>query len=187
MDRYTRPRQTGASIFFTVCLRDRSSDLLVREVTALREAVMVERARRPFCIDAWVVLPDHMHCIWTLPPGDADYPVRWQAIKAEFSKRVKDRVAISDGKRRRGEVGIWKRRYWEHHIRDDRDMELHLRYCWGNPVRHGLVARAADWQFSSFHREVRAGLVAPGWDGEVPEGYFGERDAEQERQPGLLA
>ncbi|MBR9763800.1 MAG: transposase [Rhodobacteraceae bacterium] len=182
MASYIRPRLPGASIFFTVCLRDRSSDLLVREVCALREAVMVERLRRPFAIDAWVVLPDHMHCLWTLPPGDADYPVRWQAIKAEFSKRVKHRVAVSPGKRRKGEVGIWQRRYWEQHIRGDRDMDLHLRYCWGNPVKHGLVRRAVDWEFSSIHRDIREGRVEADWSGAVPEGCFGEREA----RPGLL-
>lgn len=176
MSCYLRPRRPGATIFFTVALRERGSELLCHEVAALREAVMVERLRRPFAIDAWVVLPDHMHCLWTLPPGDADYPVRWQAIKAEFSKRVKDRVAVSPGRLRRGEVGIWQRRYWEHHIRGDRDYEAHLWYCWGNPVKHGLVARAVDWPYSSIHRDIREGRVEANWAGAVPEGSFGERE-----------
>ncbi|MGI3165287.1 REP-associated tyrosine transposase [Pseudooceanicola sp. 200-1SW] len=180
MASYLRPRLPGATIFFTVCLRETGSALLSHEVTALREAVMVERLRRPFHIDAWVVLPDHLHCLWTLPPGDAAYPLRWQAIKAEFSKRVKDRVAISPGRLRRGEVGIWQRRYWEHHIRDARDYHRHLRYCWADPVRHGLVARAADWEFSSFHREVRQGWVEADWAGAVPEGNYGEREVQRD-------
>ncbi|WP_010140980.1 REP-associated tyrosine transposase [Oceanicola sp. S124] len=177
MSRYIRPRLPGASIFFTVTLRDPGSDLLLREIAALREAVMVERCRRPFAIDAWVVLPDHMHCLWTLPPGDADYPLRWQSIKAEFSRRVAPRVPRSPGKQRRGELGIWQRRYWEHHIRDDADMQMHLRYCWADPVAHGLAQRPADWAFSSFHREVRAGLLRPDWAGTAPNGTFGERDS----------
>ena len=162
--RYRRPHHSGASVFFTVTLRDRRSDLLVREIGLLREAVRTVRAGRPFAIQAWVVMPDHLHAVWTLPEGDADHAVRWAAIKAYVSRR------LPAGPRRpsdvaRREKGIWQRRFWEHHIRSDADMAAHIRYCWSNPVKHGYVDRPADWPFSSIHRDIRAGRVDAGWSG----------------------
>jgi len=156
MSTYRRPAHPGASIFFTVALQDRGSGLLCAEVSRLREAVAQTRAERPFAIEAWVVLPDHLHCVWTLPEGDADFPTRWRLIKARFSR------GLPPGARRashlaRQERAIWQRRYWEHHIRDEADRIAHLRYCWDNPVKHGLVAAAEDWPFSSVHREIAAG------------------------------
>ena len=88
MPNYRRARVRGATWFFTVNLRDRRSDLLVREIDLLRETERAARVRHPFHIDAWVVLPAHMHCLWTLPPGDADFALRWQVIKFGFSKRL---------------------------------------------------------------------------------------------------
>ncbi|WP_238365814.1 REP-associated tyrosine transposase [Mesobacterium pallidum] len=172
MSRYLRPRVTGATIFFTVALQDRRSALLVDEIDALRNAVRQTREERPFEIDAWVVLPDHLHCIWRLPVGDRDYGRRWGAIKARFTRTVRGRVGFdptcgedgtvgwnptlrSRSKVRKGEVGLWQRRFWEHHIRDEADHAAHLRYCWLNPVKHGLVARAEEWPFSSIHRDPR--------------------------------
>lgn len=87
MPGYIRPRVPGATIFFTVTAAERQCDLLVREIAVLREAVRATKAEQPFLIDAWVVLPDHLHCVWTLPEGDADYSTRWGAIKARFSMR----------------------------------------------------------------------------------------------------
>jgi putative transposase len=161
MPEYLRPQITAARIFFTVALADRSSDLLVREVDILRKAVRQTQVERPFQIDAWVVLPDHMHCIWTLPHGDHDYPTRWRLIKSRFSR------ALPLGERRashvvRQERGLWQRRYWEHHIRDEADMDAHLRYCWFNPVKHGLVERPEEWAFSSVHREMALGRCGSG-------------------------
>ena len=154
MSDYLRPRVPGATVFFTVALAARGSDLLLRELPRLRAAVAGVRRARPFAIDAFVVLPDHLHAIWTLPEGDADYGVRWSAIKAAFSR------GIEPGPRRashlsRREKGIWQRRFWEHHIRNDDDFGLHLRHCWMDPVRHGLVARPEDWTPSSIHRDQR--------------------------------
>lgn len=152
MSDYRRPSVPGASIFFTVALEDRGSDLLVREIDALRDAVSITRAERWFGIDAWVVLPDHLHCIWRLPEDDADYSVRWRLIKARFSRAMpKGRVRQSHILRR--ERGVWQRRFWEHHIRDDADWQAHVRYCWMNPVKHGLVERPEDWPWSSYHRD----------------------------------
>ena len=150
MPNYVRPKWKGARVFFTVCLAVRSGDLLVREVAALRRAVADTRAERPFGIEAWVVLPDHLHCVWQMPDGDGDFSTRWRLIKSRFSR------SQPEGPRRashiaRNERGLWQRRFWEHHIRDDADFLSHVRYCHENPVKHGLVARPEDWAFSSIH------------------------------------
>jgi putative transposase len=160
MPTYRRPQVYGARVFFTVALADRGSRLLVDEVGRLREAVRVTRAERPFGIDAWVVLPDHLHCVWTMPAGDADFPTRWRLIKTRFSR------GLPAGRRReshvaRAERGIWQRRYWEHHIRDEDDYHAHVRYCWINPVKHGFVARPEAWPYSSVHGDAR---YVPGMD-----------------------
>ncbi len=159
MSHYLRPRIGGARIFFTVALDRRGSTLLVDEVERLRVAVRQTMAERPFRIEAWVVLPDHLHAIWTLPAGDADYAIRWGAIKARFSR------GLAAGRQRdshllRREKGIWQRRYWEHHLLHEADFQAHLRFCWQNPVRHGLVTDPLDWPFSSVHRDRRAGRHA---------------------------
>ncbi len=173
MSNYRRPKRSGACVFFTVNLADRASDLLVREVEMLRRAVMQTRRERPFEVDAWIVLPDHMHCIWTLPEGDADFSTRMGAIKARFSIGVRragftpPRVPISakglqiigsggvNPALRKGQVGIWQKRFWEHHIRDDADYAAHVNYCWINPVKHGLVDSPEEWRYSSFYRGER--------------------------------
>ena len=152
MSAYIRPRVPGASVFFTVALADRSARTLVDRVEVLRQAVRVTRAERPFGIDAWVVLPDHMHCVWTLPEGDHDFSTRWSVIKARFS-RAMPHVQRRRSHEARREHGIWQRRYWEHHIRDEADFAAHVRYCWINPVKHGFVERPEDWPYSSYHRD----------------------------------
>lgn len=173
MPNYIRPRVTGARVFFTVALADRGSNLLVREVERLRAAVRVTRAERPFGIDAWVVLPDHLHAVWTLPEGDRDFAIRWSAIKARFSAGLQaGRLRQSHVARR--EKGIWQRRFWERHLRNEADHEAHVRYCWLNPVKHGLVELAVDWPHSSIHRDIARGRVEPEWSSVAPEGEFGE-------------
>ena len=152
MSSYRRPVLPGARIFFTVNLAQRGSDLLVREIESLRNAVRRTRAERPFGIDAWVVLPDHMHCIWALPEGDADFSTRWSVIKARFSRAVPAGPRRPSHERRR-EHGVWQRRFWEHHLRDEDDWRAHIGYCWINPVKHGLVAHPRDWPHSSWHRD----------------------------------
>ncbi|MGE3784931.1 MAG: transposase [Alphaproteobacteria bacterium] len=154
MPNYRRNRVPGATYFFTVNLRDRRSELLVGKIDALREAVREIRRQMPFHIDAWVVLPDHMHCLWTLPEGDSCFPDRWRGIKTRFSRSLG-----------LGRVGIWQRGYWEHTIRDDRDYNTHMDYIHFNPVKHGNVQNPADWPFSSFRRCVAAGLYPADWLG----------------------
>jgi putative transposase len=178
MSQYIRPKVPGAVVFFTVNLVDRGADTLVRHIDVLREAVVVTRAKRPFGIDAWVVLPDHMHCVWTLPEGDSDYSTRMAAIKAQFTaglrrsgfrptllqrnghganggrQRVGLKPDLEDGVRRGDEAPIWQKRFWEHHIRDEADLANHVRYCWINPVKHGLVGHPREWAYSSWHRDA---------------------------------
>ena len=116
----------------------------------------------PFSIDAWVVLPDHLHCLWTLPEGDADFATRWRLIKSGFARRLPRTEWCSASRTRRGERGIWQRRYWEHAIRDDRDFAGHMHF---NPVKHGYVSSPADWPYSTFRRLVQRGLYPPDWSG----------------------
>src|SRR5690606_12162345 len=134
MSRYRRAQMPGATYFFTVNLLDRRSDLLVRHIGLLRETVRATRSRHPFHIDAWVVLPDHMHCVWTLPDGDADFALRWKVIKFAFARRIPKTEVLTATQRSRGERGIWRRRYWEHLIRDERDYRHHIDYVHLNPL-----------------------------------------------------
>ena len=110
-----------------------------------------------------------MHCLWTLPPGDADFPGRWRAIKTAFSKALAGEGTPSTTMTNRGERGIWQRRYWEHTIRDDRDYASHMDTTHLNPFKHGYVSHPADWPYSSFRRSVAAGLYPPGWSGGATE------------------
>ncbi|WP_127113636.1 REP-associated tyrosine transposase [Shimia sediminis] len=164
MPRYIRDRTPGGTWFFTVCLRDRSSDLLVREIALLRRAVMGARINLPFRPDAWVVLPDHMHCIWTLPPGDADFSARWKSIKGRFSRALPDCASFRAAARRPGEKGVWQNRFWEHRIRDAHDLRQHLDILHLSPVNQGLVARPEAWPYSSIHRiRQQKGGLPPDW------------------------
>ena len=177
MPDYRRLRVPGGIYFFTVNLLDRSSNLLTLHLDALRDAVRATRAVRPFHIDAWVVLPDHLHCLWTLPPGDDDFSIRWKAIKIRFVQSLPPIEPRSDVRTRRGERGIWQRRFWEHVIRDEADYVRHVDYIHFNPVKHGWSGSVRDWPYSTFHRWVAAGVYPPDWaGGEVQESLpVGER------------
>ena len=178
MPDYRRNRVPGGTFFFTVNLLDRRSNLLVRHIDALRDAVRRVRTRAPFRVDAWVVLPDHMHCLWSLPEGDADFPGRWRAIKIAFAKSLPACEPRSAAMTSRGERGIWQRRYWEHTLRDERDFTRHADYIHFNPVKHGHVRRVLDWPHSSFHRMVRLGIYPADWGGTAVASHelgFGER------------
>ncbi len=155
MSRYLRPRLNGASIFFTVCIARRGSSLLIDNVAILREAVRATKLERPFHIDAWVVLPDHLHCVWTLPEQDADYSTRWSVIKARVSRALPRTPQRASHVARR-EHGFWQRRFWEHHLRTPADKRAAIEYCWNNPVKHGLVECPEHWDCTSWHRENRA-------------------------------
>ncbi|WP_298256109.1 transposase [Bradyrhizobium sp.] len=175
MPNYRRAFVPGGCWFFTVNLLDRRQTLLVDHIVALREATAKTLQSRPCIVDAFVVLPDHLHALWTLPPDDYDFSTRWRLIKSHFSKALPKRERISDIRVARKERGIWQRRFWEHLIRDEADYARHLEYCYINPLKHGLVARVRDWPHSSFHRDVRAGIVPADWAGEAEQtGEFGE-------------
>lgn len=177
MTAYRRNFVLGGSFFFTVNLADRKRALLVEHLAVLRQAFGVVRQRHPFTVDAIVVLPDHLHAIWTLPPGDADYATRWRLIKSAFSRRLARDERVSHSRLAHGERGIWQRRYWEHTLRDEADFARHVDYIHINPVKHGLVTRVRDWAPSSFHRYVEMGIFPIDWAGDVSVSgqLFGER------------
>lgn len=167
MPNYCRARIEGATWFFTVnLLQRRNNDLLVRHIDVLRDSIRRVRRVHPFAIDAWVVLPEHTHCVWTLPPGDADFSSRWRLLKTFFSRALPADEYRSPLRVLRGERGIWQRRYWEHLVRDEEDFRRHVDYVHINPVKHGLVASVGDWPYSTFHRAVRNGLYPPDWAGD---------------------
>ena len=174
MPDYRRNRAPGGTYFFTVNLLDRRSDRLVTQIGTLRASIARVRQLMPFHIDAWVVLPDHMHAIWTLPEGDANFTHRWQAIKMAFSITIDPVEPLSASRKRRGERGMWQRRFWEHTIRDKRDYAAHVDYVHFNPVKHGLAASAAAWPHSTFHRAVADGWYPRSWsagaDDDTPKG-----------------
>ena len=164
---YRRIRQEGGTYFFTVNLAERSSTLLVDRVNDLRRAVRTVKQRHPFDIVAWVVLPDHLHAIWTLPDGDDDCATRWMLIKAGFSRSIPRGERIRASRRRKGERGIWQRRFWERVMTDESDLRNHMDYVHINPVKHGHVVRASDWPYSSIHRYIGLGLMPLDWAAQV--------------------
>jgi len=163
MREYRRLRVRGGCYFFTEALANRHSSLLVDHIALLRASVARVRLLLPFEIDAWVVLPEHLHAIWTLPEGDDEYQRRWTAIKTLFSRGISKGEPISRSRQIRGERGIWQRRYWEHVIRDEQDYAAHVDYVHFNPVKHGLVGHVADWPYSTCNRSVARGLYPPDW------------------------
>jgi putative transposase len=176
MPNYRRAFIPGGCWFFTVNLLERQKSLLVEHIATLRLAVANTQRDFPFTIDAFVVLPDHLHAVWTLPAGDADFSTRWRLIKSRFARALPKQERLSAVQVARHERGIWQRRFWEHLIRDEVDYARHVEYCYINPVKHGLVNCVSDWPHSSFHRDVRAGVFPQDWAGAIePSGTFGER------------
>lgn len=125
--------------------------------------------QRPFALEAAVVLPDHLHCVWTLPPGDADFSTRWRLIKTWFTKHCDSTLRASKASATRGECSLWQHRYWKQMLRDETDYRHHIDYIHFNPVKHGYVKAPIDWPYSSFPRYVRTGIYPPDWGGNVQE------------------
>jgi putative transposase len=175
MPNYRRTSISGGTFFFTVALADRSSTLLIEEVDRLRRIYRTVQERRPFETIAVCILPDHIHALWALPENDTDFSTRWNLIKSGFSRGIEARPR-SGSKILKREKGVWQRRYWEHTIRDQADLERHVDYIHFNPVKHGHVTRVADWPHSSFHRFVERGLLEADWGGDLTDiqGAFGE-------------
>ena len=144
MPQYTRAYIPGGTFFFTVALHDRRRSLLTEHVDELRAAFQAVRPKWPFRVEAIVVLPDHLHCIWTLPPGDADFSTRWFLIKRQFLRGIPRGESLSPRQLVKGERGIWQRRFWEHMIRDEEDFAAHVDYIHYNPVKHGHAHRVMD-------------------------------------------
>ncbi len=177
MSRYRRSLVLGGTYFFTVNLADRRSRLLMEHIARVRAAFQTVRERRPYQTIAVCVLPDHLHAIWRLPEGDADYSGLWSLIKRHFSSALLASAVLSPSKTAKREKGIWQRRFWEHQIRDDADLQRHVDYVHFNPVKHGLVRQVKDWPHSSFHAYVRRGELPEDWAGGASDvsAEFGER------------
>jgi len=174
-----RADAAGAIYFFTLTLQDRGARWLVDHVGLLRAAVRQVKASHPFEIEAMVVLPEHLHALWRLPVDDNDFSTRWMLVKQAFTQALIANGALRDdvapGRGLKGERKLWQRRFWEHRIQDEEDFQRHVEYIHYNPVKHGWVARAADWPHSSLHRFVREGSVAADWGiSAAVEGQFGE-------------
>ena len=158
MSNYRRAKVPGGTYFFTVNLLERRRRLLIEHIDDLRAAFRATHAVRPFEVIAIVILPDHLHCLWRLPPGDSDNANRWAQIKSGFSRRLPPGERRSAQRICRRERGIWQRRYWEHLIRDDNDLQRHADYIHFNPVKHGHVSRVVDWPYWSFRQWVADGM-----------------------------
>ncbi len=173
---YRRTKISGASYFFTINCADRKGKLLIERIKELRAAFSVVQSKHSFKTDAIVILPDHLHMVMTLPPGDTNYPLRWNLIKGNFSRAIEHSETISKARMHKRERGIWQRRFWEHLIRDEHDYEQHINYIHYNPVKHGYVGDPVDWRFSSIHRYIARGVISPGWTVGVEslDGDFGE-------------
>lgn len=177
MPNYRRLWQPRGTYFFTVTLlQRRGNDLLTREINLLRTVVADMRHRHPFRIHGWVVLPDHLHCVIELPGGDVDFSVRWRLIEMGFSKGMPATERRSAVRQRRGERGIWQRRFWEHLIRDEDDFQAHMDYVHFNPAKQGLATRVVDWPYSTFHRLVEQDVYPADRGGSVESGKPGYDD-----------
>lgn len=176
MPQYRRDRTPGGTYFFTVNLLDRSQSLLTDYISLLRASISRVKESYPFYVDALVVLPEHFHMVLTLPKGSSEYSDIIRFIKSNFSKGMPGSSNITCVSRtKRKEKGIWQRRFWEHRIKDEVDYKRHIDYCYFNPVKHNHVKKVSDWPYSTFHRDVSAGLYRKGWASEGEnEGNFGE-------------
>jgi REP-associated tyrosine transposase len=171
--RYRRARVPGGTYFFTLVTGQRRALFNApRSVRALEEAIADVRSHRPFEVEAQVILPDHLHAMWALPEGDADYSTRWRLIKSHFTRayvRTVTPAPVGTSRRTKREQSVWQRRFWEHLIRDERDFAAHLDYIHYNPVRHGLAAAPRDWPHSTFAKWVARGAYEADWgSGEMP-------------------
>ena len=174
---YRRAKTPGGTFFFTHVTHNRRPFLCIpQNIVLLRHAFRYAMSNHPFKIDAIVILPEHLHCLWTLPVGDADFSTRWRLIKSYFSRHCDTQYQgrVSESRRRKQEKAVWQRRFWEHQIRDDRDYARHVEYIHYNPVKHNLVSAPIEWAHSSFGRYVEAGVYAADWGAgcaiEFPEG-----------------
>jgi len=173
MPNYRRSYVPGGTYFFTVVTQDRRPILTsATGRPCLREAILTIRRKRPFDMVAIVVLPDHLHTVWTLPPGDDEYPLRWAQIKEKFTRSflasAGDESPVTASRTSHRERGVWQSRYWEHTCQDEDDLKRCVDYVHWNPVKHGLVKRVQDYPWSTFHRFVKEGEYDLDWGGTDP-------------------
>jgi putative transposase len=165
---YKRLKAYGGTFFFTLVTYQRRKIFdKIDNINLLRDIIKTIKSKHPFVIDAFVLLPDHLHCIWTLPAKETDYSLRWRLIKTyftrEFVKNNKTKTFLTASQKRKNEQPIWQRRFWEHQIRDDRDFQKHVDYIHYNPVKHGYTHAPYDWPYSSFHRYVKENIYDVDW------------------------
>jgi putative transposase len=177
---YQRAYIPGGTYFFTIVTYQRRIVFSSPgAVDNLRNAFQYTLRRMPFTIVASVILPEHMHFIWTLPQDDSNYSTRWRLIKSHFTHhwQGKGTIEVNASRQEKGEADIWQRRFWEHLIRDEADLNRHIEYIHYNPVKHGLVRTPGAWEYSSFMKYVREGIYPIDWggDGKV---WDGERAIE---------
>jgi len=174
MPEYRRATTEGGTFFFTIVTYERRPILCLEKSRAImRDVIRSVAKRHPFAVNAWVVLPDHMHCLWTLPGGDKNFSVRWALIEREFTRGLRTtlaeeaasetEVAPNLSRERHREGTAWQRRFWEHQIRDEKDYAAHMDYIHFNPVKHGLVKSPKDWPYSTFHQHVASGVYNHDW------------------------
>ena len=164
--RYRRSQAKGATFFFTIVTHNRKKIFCDEaNIALIKEAFQSVINKYPFKIDAFVLLPDHIHYIWTLPENDNDFSVRWRLVKSYFSRRcpAEYKEPQSASRQSKGEQVFWQRRFWEHQIRDEADFISHVEYIHYNPVKHGLAGSPGAWPHSSFHRDVKQGAYDIGW------------------------
>ncbi len=170
MSNYRRTKINGGTYFFTVVTHRRQHILCNSNVrTELRAGIRETQKTNHFSVNAWVLMPDHLHCIWTLPSNDSDIGIRWAKIKRYVSKKCGSELYhdkfMTESKRKRNESTLWQRRFWEHQIRDDRDYKNHMDYIHYNPVKHNWVKSVNKWPYSTFHRYVKDGVYSKDWGG----------------------
>ena len=177
MSNYRRVYVQGGTYFFTVVLENRQSDLLCQYINEFRQAYAETFSYYPFETIAICILPDHFHWVVQFPENEKNYSKILNNLKRNFSKRLPEKYkmphcrvsnpahhsSINQSKLHKRELGIWQRRFWEHCIRDDLDLERHIFYTYFNPVKHGYAKRVRDWAYSSFHRDVKLGLFPNNW------------------------
>lgn len=174
--RYIRSKIPGATYFFTVNLANRSHGILIKKINILRNAIQITKTRYPFKINAYVILPDHIHLMMTLPEDDRNFSIRWSMIKSCFSQKISPYETISASRKKKRERAIWQRRFWEHLIRDEKDYEQHVNYIHFNPVRHGYVNKPSHWKYSSIHHYILEKVIPEDWTWHCPAGsdHYGE-------------
>lgn len=164
---YKRSDIKGGTYFFTVNLIDRKSTLLIDQINHLKAAINNVKQNHPFKINAMVTFPEHIHAIWTLPPDDSNYAKRWMLIKSTFSRKIPKKKSINKSRLSKRERGIWQRRYWEHTIKDEKDLINHIDYIHYTPIKHQHVKTPTDWPHSTIHHYIKTGRVEPNWGSDI--------------------